>query len=71
VQLSFQMHRKSLVSVASLLQRTAHLAHLHVPVLLYRCLVKQCLILGFLLAQLFDFVHDYLCFFKLFLLSQS
>ena len=70
VELSFQMHGKSLVCIACWLKSTADFANLHYSILLACSLIESSFNFSLLLPQLFHFRHNGFSFFNLLLLSE-
>lgn len=70
MQLSFQMHCKSLVCISCRLKSTTHFTNLHNSILFARGLIKSSLNFSLLLPQLLYLRHNRLSFFNLLLLSK-
>ena len=70
MELSFEMHRESLVSVTSGLQSTTDFAYFHVLVLLLLSVVDDSFEFSLLFLEFVNFCHDGLCFFNLTFLTK-
>ena len=70
MQFTFQMHSKTLISVACRLKCTTHFTNFHIFILLLQIIVNDCLELCLLFLELFNFIHYSLSFFNFTLFTQ-